>query len=53
MKFLKLTDSNYCFVYLTGFLFAALLIFIAGRDSCANPDYAKYMGPETCPALHK
>lgn len=49
----KLTTSNFAFIYLLGFLLTGLLVFVTNRDSCANADYARYMGPETCPTAHK
>lgn len=49
----KLTGTNYAFLYLVGFLLTGLLVFVTQRDSCANVDYAKYMGPETCPVAKK
>lgn len=45
--------TNYAAIYLVGFLMAAFLSFLTQRDSCANADYARYMGPEACPTAQK
>lgn len=53
MRHKQLGQTNYAAIYLTSFLLVALLGFVTHRDSCANPSYARYMGPETCPTANK
>jgi hypothetical protein len=51
MRLIK-ADTNYAFVYFTGFLLVSLLAFVTMRDSCSNEAYAQYAG-STCPTARK